>query len=263
MEKQEPTKYSKVAEKTLGEKLRPSIFKRILAPLLDIVLIFFTFYGIYVALVSTPMADTMRGYTTTMQKLQDNFKLESGYGTIEIVLPDSDQGNYIIYAPDERCSDYYVVRNVTFTNQEERNTAYNAYVALINASDPYSEASTYYHIHNYAISLLAGAISEIIFLFLVPLVIPTGATLGMVIFSCRLINDRYWGKPKWYQHLGRFAFIYILESALPYFFLAQYTVLVMPVALFLLSLFNRKRKSLHDYVSCVMIAENAYVKEEL
>lgn len=259
----EPRNPNVPAPKSIEEKIRPGLAKRLLAPLFDIVLIFFSFYAIYTGLISTPMADPMRGYEETMQKLQDDFKLETGYGAIKEVEAGSSQGNYIIYPPDERYDGYYIVENVQFESEAERTPIYEAYLSLLDSSIAYHDAYALRLLHNYAISLLAGFIAELLVLFILPLVIPPRATPGMAIFRCHLIGDRFYSKPKWYQLLGRFLFVYFIESAIPYYFLGQYTVLVVPPVLFVLAMLNKKHKSLHDYASRVMIVETALAEEEL
>ena len=83
----------------------------------------------------------------------------------------------------------------------------------------------------------------------------------MLLFKTRLISDKYWGAPKWYQYLGRMAFIWLIESCIPYIWLVELTAIIVPIVLLIVSLTNKKRKSLHDWVSGVMIADKTSLKQ--
>ena len=49
--------------------------------------------------------------------------------------------------------------------------------------------------------------------------------------------------------------MFLVESCLPYFFLAEYTLLVVPLILVIILLFNKDNRTLHDFVSQVKVID--------
>ena len=246
-------------EITLGERLRPHWLKRFMAPLFDIVVIFFVSFALYSILLLTPASSVINSYRYQMQDIQDSYKLETGYGEKKTVTAGEEGDHRLHY--DEETSTYYIVTNVTFSSESEKAEITNQYKTALSSDETYQSASFYYHLHNYVLSAVVSVgIVEAICLFLVPL-LSKGATLGMLLFKTRLISDKYWGTPKWYQYLGRMAFIWLIESCIPYIWLVELTAILVPIVLLIVSLTNKKRKSLHDWVSGVMIADKTSLKQ--
>ncbi len=92
-------------------------------------------------------------------------------------------------------------------------------------------------------------------IFIIPVIKNNGQTLGMMVCQEKMINPKYVGQARWYQHLGRFAFMFIVESCIPYFFLAEFTLLVVPLILIIILLFNKDNRTLHDFVSQVKVID--------
>ena len=113
----------------------------------------------------------------------------------------------------------------------------------------FSNLSFDYRLINYGISMLSCFIAESIFLLTIPLVNKYRATPGKLLAGTMLINNKYETAARWYQIVGRFAWQYIIESALLYLFLNMWVLLVAPLVLFLITLTNKKRRTIHDFIS--------------
>lgn len=245
----------------IGVNVITGSVKRLLVGLIDAALLFFLNFGLYSLVRITPIASTMNGYQLSMQLIQDEHKLETGYGEVYYLTQDEQQKtypSYHLYQEEGGEARYYIVRNVVFEDKAKRTAVYNAYAEAVNKDPEYGNASFGYHLHNYLVTaVLCGGVIEVIWFFLIPLIGGRGQTPAMMIGGIRMINSRYYGKPRWYQYLGRTAFIFFVESALPYFILSQYTVLVVPVILALFVIFTPRHRTLHDLVSGVMVIEKS------
>ena len=50
--------------------------------------------------------------------------------------------------------------------------------------------------------------------------------------------------------------MFIIESCIPYFFLAEYTLLVVPAILIVILLINKDNRTLHDLVSGIKVIDS-------
>ena len=240
---------------TLGVNAKPHIIKRLSAGLIDMVILFFTHFGIYSLLMLTPIANTMNGYYNDAIYLAEELKLQSGYGAKEIV-DSTYKGSEILHYNEEQ-QEYYLVKDADFGEDTEAKTAaYQTYTTLLKENEDYSDLTFKYHLHNYVITVfVAGVIVETLFLLVIPLIKNNGQTLGMMIMSIRMYNKKYAGKPHWYQYLGRFAFVFIVESALPYIFIAEWILLAVPGITVLVMLLNKENRALCDFISGIYYVE--------
>ena len=257
----------------LEENKPTNILKRVVAGLIDMVLLFFIHFGLYSLALITPLGNLVNNYTDALKMIQDNCKLETGYGEV-VQIEKGKEDNYHLYTAykeDGTTVDYYyIIKNVEFATPSDKQAKYNEYVSKIKEDKSYtvttylgktftlthSEASTYRHIHNYLLTISIGFVLEALFFLTMPLIKNIGQTPGMWVAGIRMISVKDYLKPKWTQYLGRFLFIFFVESALPYFFLAEYTLLVVPGVLFLFLLFFKaKNRTLHDLVSGIMVIE--------
>lgn len=246
---------SEEAINTLGVNAKPHIIKRLVAGLIDMVILFFFHYGLYSLILITPMANTLKSYQNEIVLVQEDIKVEAGYSQKEIV--DSTYNGQSVLHYDEPNNTYYIVVDIDFKGDSEaQKAAANKYQELINASEHYSDVTFKYHLHNYVITaLFCGGITELIFLLIIPLIMNCGQTLGMMIMSIRMYNAKYVGKPKWYQYLGRFAFIFIVLSLIPFIFLAEWILLVVPGVTILVMFINKQNRALEDFVSGISFVE--------
>lgn len=262
-----------VNEQEVQENKPTNVLKRIIAGLLDIVILFFVHFGLYSLTLITPLGNFVNNYTDAQMMIQDICKLETGYGE-EVQIEQGKEGNYHLYTKYKEdgitVDYYYIVKNVTFETREEQVQKYNAYVSLIKENKTYTvttrlgetytishdDAATYRHIHNYVLTISVGFVLEAIYFFVVPMIKNNGMTPGMFIANIRMISSKDYMKPRWSQYLGRFTFIFFIESSLPYFVLAQWTMVVVPAVLAIfLFIFRKKNQTLHDLVSRIMVIE--------
>lgn len=239
----------------LGINAKPHIIKRLAAGLIDMVILFFFHYGLYSLILITPIAGTMQTYYREALLASEDLKVEAGYADKQEVESDY-RGDYLVHY-DEVENNYYIVINIDFgDNSEAKETAYNNYVTLLNDNEYYSDRLFKYHLYNYLITaFLAGGITELIFLLVIPLIKNCGQTLGMMILSIRMYNAKYVGKPRWYQYVGRFFFVFFVISAIPYLFMAEWTVIIMPTLTIIFMLLNKKNRALEDFASGISFVE--------
>lgn len=246
---------SEEAINTLGVNAKPHLIKRLFAGLMDVVILFFSIFLLYSLVMITPISKAMNSCQSKIVTLQEEYKVEAGYANKEIVEKTYDGKNILHY--DEVNEVYYIVTEKDFGDDTEaKQTAYNAYTAKLKESEYYSDLTFQYHLHNYVITIgLCGGVLEFLFFFIIPMIKNCGQTLGMFVMSIRLYNPRYVGKPRWYQYLGRFAFIFFIMTALPYIFLAEWTILVSVGINLLIILLNKKNRGLPELVSGVSFVE--------
>lgn len=237
-----------------------SRLKRYIAGLFDTVLLFFIHYALYSLVLLSPIANTMNSHMQEMIVIRDGYKLSTGYGEKHNLTLEEYNKNYSAYHlySEGDPIQYYVVTNVQFESEELRAATYKEYEKATLADDAFQGEMTAYHIHNYLITAaLCGGVLEAVWLLIIPLIRGCGQTPGMFITGIRMISTKHYGKPKWYQYLGRFGFIFVVESLLPYFFLSQWTLIVVPIIEIIFIAVTERHRALHDLVSATMVVEKA------
>ena len=239
----------------LGPNSKPSVFARLLAGLIDMVIMFFFHYALYSLVLLTPISNNLHHYWNEMQLVKEDIKVEALYAEEEVVDSGYDGNKLLHYNEEENY--YYIVNDIDFKEDiEAKNKAIATFQEIIKKDDLYNDLSTSYHLHNYVITaLLCGGITEFIFIFIIPIIKNNGQTLGMMICQLKMINPKYVGLTRWYQHLGRWAFMFLIESCIPYFIIAEYTLLVVPLILIIILLFSKDNRTLHDFVSQVKVID--------
>ena len=249
----EEKKNQLVAE--LGPNSKPTFFARVLSGLIDMIILFFCHYALYSLILITPISSNLHHYWNEMLLVKEDIKVAAHYSEEEVV--DSDySGKNLLHFNDEE-NYYYIVNDIDFKDDTEaKNAAIASFNEIIKKDDLYNGLSTSYHLHNFVITaLLCGGITELVFIFIIPLIKNNGQTLGMMICQEKMINPKYAGKARWYQYLGRWAFMFVVESCIPYFFLAEYTLIVVPLILIVVMFFNKDNRTLHDFVSQIKVID--------
>lgn len=233
---------------------------RLLSGLIDMVLLFFIHFGLYSLVIATPIANAMNDHWTAMQVRQDELKLQTGYGEIyylELGTYQSDYSKHHLYT-EEGTGKYYIVKNVALASETEQANLRNTWAKAVQDDAVYLDHSMAYHLHNYVITaLFVGGVLETIWFLVIPLIAGCGQTPGMMICGLRMIHVGYYGRPKWYHYLGRTLFIFVIESCFPYFFLANWTLVLVPVIQAILVCATPRKRALHDLVSGVMVVNKA------
>ncbi len=249
----------KDTEREFEPNSKPFWTMRVAAGLIDVFLIFLMTFGLYQLFVRTPMNSGLRQYGNGMVEIQDQYKLktliEGDDSTVGHKLYENEEkyGEYttnLVYF-DEDLSLHYVVVD----NENVSDALANKYVEVVTSDETYKAYQFNYRLINYGITMLALGISETVLFFFIPLINKRRATLGQLLAGTQLINSAYQVEAKWYQLFGRFLWVFLIESALPYLFLELYTMLVIPVVVFLITLTNKNRRTLHDFISRTMIID--------
>ena len=241
--------FSKTVE--LGENHKALWPKRLIAGALDAVLLFLTSYLLFFIANKTPIAGNARSYKEKMTIIEDEAKLDTGYG-YKVVVNKGEEGGYLLHY-DEANNEYYIVKNTEYPSSEIT----TEYKTIINANTEYSELQFSYSINNYGMLFGAGFIAELIFFFVVPVVNKRRATVGQLLCGLQLISTKRMDRAAWYQLLGRFFFIYIVESAIPYFIMGLWVIVVVPLATIIIRYFNKENRSLYDFISFTRLIEAA------
>lgn len=247
----------------LENNSKPHFMMRIAGGLIDLCTMVLVIFGLYYLFSISAMGSGLRFNSKEMRRIQDEYKvteLVEGSGETFAHKVYSDEEGYDVYKSypvyeekvDESTTRYYVVVD----NETISEAVKNAYKKALNEDKVYEAYSFEYKLMEYGITSLAGFLSSSVFLLVIPLTNKRRATLGKLFAGTMLVHNKVFVPAKWYQVLGRFAWILLIEMALPYLFLSGYTILIMPVVIIAWSLINRKTgRTLHDIISVTKVID--------
>jgi uncharacterized RDD family membrane protein YckC len=238
---------------------KPHRMLRIAGGLIDMFLLFLATFGLYQLELSIPISDSLKATQTEMVDIANETLLETNYGH-KIYSTDekySSYNNYREYEDDEGKYKVIVYTTDDGIEKSELEARAEAYKTSITSNTTYSGLSFNYKFINYGLVILAGGISELVFLFIVPLTNKRRATLGKLAAGTQLISYKLQTRAKWWQVLIRFLWCFIIESALPFLFLNEMIIpLAIPSVLLVIMLFSKNtHRTLHDYVSGTMVID--------
>lgn len=240
----------KIKNKTIDiePNSKPFLAKRIISGLFDLFTFAILFFLLNLAFFNSGLSTNFYNHVEAYTKIQDTYKLESGYGEKEYV----DEGNdkNIVYVDEDNDQQYIVV-----INKEATKESYNQYVNLLNQDSTYRDEVFASDANRYFISLLSIGISEIILYLFVPLINKQRATLGQLLTGLALFHPKTQLYARWYHVLARFLLIFLIESALIYMWMGIYTFLLIPVIQFIVILLSKDDKCLREYVTGTMLIE--------
>lgn len=262
-EKTEVLKTQEVVEEkhSFEANKKASVAGRIAGGLIDISLLFMSIFGLSRLFLATPMTNPLRDYESKINTVIDKYKLtplvEGSDETVAHKVYEGEEGyttkDHNVYLDEDKNQYYVVIDNETISTEVSLATS-NA----LKADKEYKNLSFDYSLMEYGYMAIAGFIAEAVFLLVVPLVNKRRATLGMLAAGTMLVDSKYQTRARWFQVVGRFAFQFIIESALIYLFLSSFLLvfLIVPTVLFLISLIDRKKgRTLHDFISRTMLIE--------
>lgn len=231
------------------ENSKPNFMMRLAGGIIDTCIIFLLFYGLYTLFMITPLADGFNNLKDQMVYIQEEYKLESGYGAKYYVTSEnyeSYQSFHQYKEVDENNNEltYVILTKENFTEEE-----YNAYLKLINSSKTYENLTFDARLINYGICVLSGVISSSICLLFIPLLNKKRDSLGDLASGQCVFSVKYQNYARWYHILIRYFFMLIIDMALPYLFMELTTFIVIPLLILLITLFSKSGRSLHDLVS--------------
>ena len=236
-----------------NKNVAPIWSMRIAGGLLDLLLIFLITFGLNNLFMNTPMADSYHAYRNEIIDVQDYYKLqplvpgsEETYGHMVIITPENAQeySGYRKHNLDGSDVEYVVVNNESIDIK-----VYEAYNKAVSEDATYKKAHFNYRFIAFGITSLAAGITELILIFAIPMLNKRSATIGQLLGGTQVIHNKLPGRAKWYQLLGRFFVVFIIETELFYLLLNAWTLIVAPVVTYLVCLTNEKRKTFHDFLT--------------
>ena len=221
-----------------------SFMQRLAYTIIDFGTIFLLFFGLYQLALHTPVSNNLHNAETEMYEIQ----IEKGTATgfyVKTYLEEGQSTNAVIY--EDEGGKYYYNLNDEFRAD---------YQQALKNDEKYSNLKFAYTVNSFAIFLPCLAISELIFIIVVPLTNKRRATLGILSAGGRSISKKYVDKARWYHLMFKFVFIFFIDSALPYFIFGEVALLFIPFLTLLSMLTNKERRTIHDIVSGIMVIDN-------
>ena len=232
-----------VVEEEKKENQPLPIFPRVAYTIIDFGMMAMAFIGLYQLALHTPVSTNLHQALSDMNDIQIEYGVSTGY-FIKTYLQDGEKTNYKKYQDEGGI--YYYQPDPQYEN--------DYYIAL-NEDVTYKDLKFNYTVNSYVISGSCFMISELIFLFIIPITNKRRATLGIIFAGGQVISKKYVARAKWYQHLGRFFFVLIIDTLLPYFFIGEVALLVVPVLTILITLTNKERRTVHDLITGIKIVD--------
>lgn len=231
---------------------KPPISMRIAGGLIDVGLVFLATFGLHSIITATPLGNVLENYRVEMINIQDDYKLQTLVeGSDETYGHKAYEGSeeYTTYSTFVKHTDEvgtYVVVN----NENISKSVSDAFNESVKNNANYKTASFNYRFTDFGYLSLASGVAELLLIFTIPLLNKKRSTLGRMFAGTRLVHKEYCTPPKWYQILGRFLFVYVFETVLPYLALSNIlVVIIVPIVLFIISLFNKNHRTIADFVS--------------
>lgn len=241
----------RVKDKTINiePNSKPYLGKRIISELFDLFTFIILFVVIGLGLFKTGIASTYYQHVDSYTRIQDTYKLESGYGEKTYITEDINNSS-IIYIEENTNKKYYVSLNKSATNEQKIN-----YLNSLKEDKTYQDEVFGADVHRYMILLLSVGISQTILFLIVPLANKEKSTLGRKLTGIILFNPKTQTVARWYQILAIFLIRFIIEFGLIYLWMGIYSILLVPVIQFIVILINKNNKNLRDFITGTMAIE--------
>ena len=239
---------------------KPRLVARILSSLVDYFIVFLSAFLFLQIILATPWGGYHISLKNDMIRIQDTYALQYdvSHKVYEGEEKYSSYAGYIIYTETEGENvgkKYVVVANDNITAEAKNN-----YTSAVSNDGVYQSHLITYKANYYGMLMASLGTSELIFVLIIPLVNKRRASLGRLIAMTSLISKKE-EQAKWWQVLIRFAFVLLVESALPLYFLSEIATLLIVIGVnAIIMLISRKTgRTLRDYVSLTMIInKNTY-----
>ncbi|MCR5506136.1 MAG: RDD family protein, partial [Bacilli bacterium] len=231
-------------EKRINQK--PHLMMRTMGAVVDLCLILMGAIGLMQIIYNTGISSPYHEYVNQMRTISDEAKLTSGVGK-KLYTTDPNYGNYTSYiVHGDATGNYIVVNNDNYTEEQT-----NHYTYILKNNVTYVNDQLMVEMLDYAYTVTAAAISEFVFVLLIPLVNKRRATIGKFAAGTMLIHRKTESYAKWWQALVRYLWIFGIETAIPLLILNYVAAaFIVPIIVFLFMLISRKEnRTLHDLVS--------------
>ena len=199
---------------------KPYLIKRLIADAFDILVVFILFMTLSNVLLSTPLANTYNEHYGNYKEIERNVIEQYGNDINEI-------------------------------GTEEK----KAISETLNNDQHYLDERFAANLHSYLLKLLAGFIAEAVVFLIIPLILKTRGTLGKLLMKIMPFCERKQTRATIPSIIGKFAFVFIIDSAFLYLFTGIYTFILVPVIRLIEMLLNKKNKTICDALSGVTIIE--------
>ena len=241
---------------------------RIAGGVIDVCILFLTLLGLRYLFMMTPMGTSYNNNVYEAVKISDSYKLE------KLVDGSEETFGYMMYEDNEKYaslvkSGYQVYQDeenknyIVANNDEISKECQKAFNAAVTGNQDYKNYTFNARLIEFGIISISMTIGEVVFLLGIPLLNKRRATLGKLAAGTMVINNKYEVAAKWYQMLGRFFWILIFESLLPLLFISNaiLTPIIVGALMFLVTLFNKNRRTLHDFITVTrVIDKKSYIK---
>lgn len=212
---------------------KPSIIARLCGGLVDLLLTVGTTMALFATILATPLGNNLKSYQNEMTLIQEKYGWNSNKST-------SKTSSALENSSTESSSSRIPFKEWSKEDQKK-----------------YQDVRFKFTLNQYVYIVGSALLLELVFYFLIPLLNKRRATIGMFLAGTDLITMKYYGKPKWYHLLGRWATIGFLGTALPYYFIGELTALLVPFVVVLIYMVNGKtNRTLHDIFSGTIIVMN-------
>lgn len=154
---------------------------------------------------------------------------------------------------NEHFENYKKVQDDVIEEFGKDNTA--AINESLNGNDYYKDELFAANLHGYILKLVAGFVAEAAVLLIVPLLSKARGTPGKLLTRIMPFCERKRARASRLSILGRFAFIFIIDSAFLYLFTGIFTFMLVPVIRLIEMLLNKKNRTICDTVSGITVIE--------
>lgn len=219
-------------------------YKIFLSGLIDLLIFIVLAITFNEVVMNTPIS---RGYKSSHEsviRLQDTYKLETGYAEKVYLTDTSDYSDYIHYQDG---GGVYVVKDYVDLSDSSK----NAYIEIINESTLYKEAINKYQKNSILLVSLVIGVSEGISFLLIPLLSERRTTIGKLIFKIRMVGVQSNKKIPWYMVFIHFLILFLGLSVLPYILFGEIVLLFVPLILFAFVLFTKNHQTLPELITFI------------
>ena len=221
----------------------PVVLKAI-ALLVDTVTLIITSYLFYLLVGVTPITNNLKKYENQMVQISDSLKVSSGIAD-EVLLTEENKDEYQKYVVYLNSSnEEYVVVNKENVSEEVK----EAYRSTLNANEEYKSASFNRDLINFLILCLVGGTSELVLILVIPLTNKRRATIGELATGILSFNERIQTRCNAYNIVGRFFFIFLVESVIPMILVGDLIMIFMPLTKLVVCIISKEHRYVSDYV---------------
>ena len=215
----------------------------------------------------TPLGDQYYGKRYLMQDIEDQYKITK-------LIPESEEtyghklysyeSDYLNNVDGHRIHNDENGTYIVVNNDQISDDVLRAYKNAIEKDSLYMQTRKDTQNLNFALAIIPITVSEVIFFLIIPLSNKNRMTLGKMPFKLYVINYSDFKQAKWWNILISLAFVLLVDTALPLYFLGMWTILLSPLLVLISTFFTKRGRTLHDVLSLTYIVDgNTYSIEKI